>query len=220
MRRNPIPAALRGYSSRADWPMDWDAAASLDQVANFGLLLRWEAALSEIRAFRQIPDEQIIKFLTAFGDAVQAKLRSDPLLEPLPLPSLDREPLVSASSWDHIPSIHPFLIFQPNDAKGRSALDRDQSLRVYQLLQADLSTRKEFGGDDDESHLASLRCQLGQPVACGHRDGVPVSALRVCVGMRMIVQATANEGRDAQAIIQMALTALDKTTLLVRSLMH
>ncbi len=220
MRRNPIPAALRGYSSRADWPLDWSAATSLDQIANFGLLLRWEAALSEIRAFRQIPDEQIIKFLTAFGDAVQAKLRSDPLLEPLPLPSLNREPLVGASSWDHIPTIHPFLIFQPNEVKGRSALDRDQSLRIYQLLQADLSTRKEFGGDNDESHLAGLRCQLGQPVACGHRDGVPVSALRVCVGMRMIVQATANEGRDAQEIIQMALTALDKTILLVRSLMH
>jgi hypothetical protein len=218
MRRNPIPAALRGYSSRADWPLDWDAATALDQIANFGLLLRWEAALAEIRAFRQVPDEQIVKFLTAFSDAIQAKLHGDPLLEPLPLPSLDREPLVGASSWDHIPSIHPFLIFQPNDAKGRSALDRDQSLRIYQLLQTDLSTRKEFGGDKDESELAAMRCQLGQPVACGQRDGVPVSALRVCVSMRMIVQATANEGRDADEIIRIAIAALDKTTLLARSL--
>jgi hypothetical protein len=219
MRKNPIPFALRGYSSRADWPQDWDAAASLDQVANFGLLLRWEAALSEIRAFRAVPEDQVIKFLTAFGAAVQAKLQSSPLLEALPLPSLNRDPLVSAQSWDHIPTIHPFLLFQPNDAKGRSALDRDQTLRIYQLMQADLSTRKEFGIDKTDSYLAGLRCQFGQPVGCGHRDGVPVSALRICVSMRMIVQATANDGRDAESIIELALAALDKTTLLVKSLL-
>lgn len=218
MRRNPIPLALCAYSSRADWPSDWDSAKSLDQISNFGLLLRWEAALSEIRAFRQVPDDQIVKFLSSFGEAVQAKLESDPLLEPLPLPDLNREPLVEANSWDHIPTIHPFLIFQPNDTKGRSALERDQTLRIYQLLQTDLSTRKEFGGDKDESYLAGLRCQLGQPVSCGQRDGVPVSALRICVSMRMIVQATANDGRDTQGIIDFAIAALDKTTLLVKSL--
>jgi hypothetical protein len=218
MRKNPIPPALRAYSSRADWPQDWDAAIALDQVANFGLLLRWEAALSEIRAFRAVPEEQVIKFLTAFGAAVQAKLKSAPLLEALPLPSLDREPLVSATSWDHIPTIHPFLLFQPNEAKGRSALDGEQTLKIYRLMQSDLSTRKEFGSDKAESELAALRCQFGQPVSCGHRDGVPVSALRICISMRMIVQAAANDGRDAESVIQMAMAALDKTSLVVKSL--
>lgn len=220
MRRNPIPSALRAYSSRADWPRDWDAAASLDQAANFGLLLRWEAALSEIRAFRAVPEDQVIKFLTAFADAVQAKLKNSPLLEAVPLPSLNREPLVGAQSWDHIPTIHPFLLFQPNEAKGRSALDRDQTLRIYQLLQADLSTRKEFGSNKGESDLAGLRCQIGQPVSCGHRDGVPVSALRICASMRMVVQATANDGRDAEMVIESAMAALDKATLLVKSLLN
>jgi len=216
MRKNPIPQALRAYSSRADWPQDWDAAGSLDQVANFGLLLRWEAALSEIRAFRAVPEKQVIEFLTAFGAAVQAKLKSSPLLEPLPLPNLNREPLVSANSWDHIPTIHPFLLFQPNDAKGRRALDRDQTLKIYQLMQADLSTRKEFGSDKAESDLAGLRCQFGQPVSCGHRDGVPVSALRICASMRMIVQATANDNRDIKSIIEQSIAALEKTSLLIK----
>jgi hypothetical protein len=219
MRKNPIPHALRAYSSRADWPHDWDAASSLDQIANFGLLLRWEAALSEIRAFRTLSEDQVISFLTSFNTAVQTKLNSSSLLEALPLPSLNRNPLVSNNSWDHIPTIHPFLLFQPNDTKGRSALDRDQTLRIYQLLQADLSTRKEFGSDKDESHLSGLRCQFGQPVCCGHRDGVPVSALRICVSMRMIVQAVSNSGRDAESVIELALAALDKTTLLLKVLL-
>lgn len=217
MRRHPIPLALRAYSSRADWPQDWDAAAVLGQVPNFGMLLRWEAALSELRAFRAVPEVQVINFLTTFSRAVQEKLGSSPLLEPLPLPSLDRNPLTGASSWDHIPTIHPFLLFQPNTAKGRSALDRDQTLRVYQLLQTDLSTRKEFGADKSDNGLAGLRCQFGQPVACGQRDGVPVSALRVCASMRLVVQAVAHDGRDAELVIENAIAALDKAALLASS---
>ncbi|MFI4939625.1 MAG: hypothetical protein ACHP7O_04670 [Burkholderiales bacterium] len=118
------------------------------------------------------------------------------------------------SSWDHIPTIDPFLLFRPNVAKGRSALDREQTLRVYRLLQANLSTRKEFGCDKSSSRLAGLRCQLGQPVACGYRDGVPVSALRICASMRLVVQATAHGGRDAEYVIEEAIATLDKTALL------
>jgi len=142
-----------------------------------------------------------------------------PTLKALPLPSLDRSPLASASSWDHIPTIHPFLLFQPNTANGRSALNRDQTLRIYQLLQADLSKRKEFGFDKKNSRIAGMRCQFGQPVACGHRDGVPVSALRICASMRMVVQATAHGERDAGLVIEKAVGALEKAALLAKSFM-
>lgn len=218
MRRHPIPPALRAYSSRADWPLDWEAAGSLKQAANFGMLLRWEAALAEMRAFRALTDEQISGFLAAFGSAVQEKLHGSPLLDALPLPSLDRIGLTNGETWDHLPSIHPFLLFYPNTAKGRSALNRDQTLRVYQLLQVDLSTRKMFGNDKITNHLAAMRCQLGQPVACGHRDGVPVSALRVCASMRMITQACADNGKQAAALIEQATSAIAKAELLARLL--
>ena len=218
MRRHPIPAALRAYSSRADWPLDWEAASALNQVANFGMLLRWEAALAEMRAFRALSDGQIAGFLTAFASAVQEKLRTSALLDPLPLPSLDRGGLTSSTSWDHLPSIHPFLLFYPNSAKGRSALDRDQTLRVYQLAQADLSTRKSLSIDDSTTQLMKMRCQLGQPVACGHRDGVPVSALRICASMRMITQACADDGRDFAATIEQAISAISKVEIIARSL--
>ncbi len=218
MRRHPIPTALRAYSSRADWPLDWDAAGALNQVANFGMLLRWEAALEEMRAFRALSDEQITGFLAAFGNAVQDKLRNSALLDPLPLSSLDRGGLTNSASWDHLPSIHPFLLFYPNTAKGRSALDRDQTLRVYQLLQADLSTRKALSIDESTAQLMKMRCQLGQPVACGHRDGVPVSALRICASMRMITQACDYDGRDFAAVISQAVSTITKIEIIARSL--
>ena len=40
--------SVGSYSSAADWPADWAVAGSLPKAANFGLLLRWEAALSRI----------------------------------------------------------------------------------------------------------------------------------------------------------------------------
>jgi hypothetical protein len=216
MRRHAIPLALRAYSARADWPQDWTAASELDQVANFGMLLRWEAALCELRAFRAVPEYQVNRFLTAFGSAIQRKLHESPLLEALPLPTLDRLPLTGANSWDHIPTIHPFLLFRPDTQVGRKVLDRAQTQRVYQLLHADLTALPEFGFGNFHSRLAGLRCQLGQPVTCGQRDGVPISALRVCASMRQVVQATAHEGRDADLIIEKALLALDKAALLAK----
>ena len=36
---------------------------------------------------------------------------------------------------------------------------------------------------------ATRRYQLGQPVLCGERAGIPVSALRICVSAPMLVDA-------------------------------
>ena len=60
----------------------------------------------------------------------------------------------------------------------------------------------------------ALRCQLGQPVACGSRDGVPVSALRLCLSARLIVEALADDGARAPQVIARALATLDKATAL------
>jgi hypothetical protein len=43
------------------------------------------------------------------------------------------------------------------------------------------------------------------------RDGVAVSALRLCVSARLIVEAVANDGVGATAVIERAMAALDKT---------
>lgn len=211
LRGQPLPRALSAYSTRADWPESWDASALPDNVANFGLLLRWEAALEELRAFRSVPEAAVANFLQEFARAILKRLAADPLFEPLPVPALDRSSLGGATGWDHIQTIFPFLLFHPATHAGRVPLKREETTQAYRLLQIDLSDRFE----DDA--VAALRCQLGQPVACGNRGGVPVSALRLCAGARLVVEATAQGGRNAPAVIEKALAALDKTALLVRS---
>ena len=213
LRRRPLPDALLAYSCRADWPRDWDAAGSLKDVANFGLLLRWEAALQELRAYRRLSARAIDGFLRAFAQAVDTRLQADPLFSPLPVPGLDRRPLLDASAnpdpdWDGVQTIFPFVLHHPETAAGKRPLNRDETAQVYRLLQADLSAAGLPGA------VASLRCQLGQPVQCGSRDGIPVSALRLCASARLVIEACA--GGEA-AVIDRALAALDKTAAIVRS---
>ncbi|MEN6584520.1 MAG: hypothetical protein ABFE02_00525 [Sulfuricella sp.] len=180
--------------------------------ANLGLLLRWEAALTELRAFRALPENAVHDFLLDFAQAVRNRLTSDPLFELLPTLPLDRRPLAAAMSWDAIPTIFPFLLHRNDSQSGRKPLNAEETTRISRLLQLDLSGEGYFSSRE----TAALRCQLGQPVACGMRDGVPVSALRLCVSARLVVEAMENDG--AAAVIGRAMTALDKTAQLVMRL--
>ena len=170
----PIRPALGAYAARADLPAGWRAADDLPEAANPGLLLRWEAALAELAAFRAIPDWKIARTLQAFARATLAGLAADPVFEPVPAPRPDRRALGGEASWDAIPTIFPFLL---RHADGRH-LTPAQTDAVYRLMARD-------------------GLQLGQPVACGARDGVPVTALRLCAGARLVVEATEAEGGEA-----------------------
>jgi len=202
LQKRALPRGLLTRSARANWPINWTGAGSLDHVANFGLLLRCEVALEELRRFRMAPQTATIDFLLNFAGAIHQRLLSDPHFEPLPVPLLDRRPLVEANSWDHLQTIFPFLLYRPQSI-GRIPLSREETRHVYQRL-------------PDTSMQSSIRCQLGQPVACGTRNGIAVSALRLCISSRLIVEATVSDDKG-MAIIKNALMALDKTALLIQS---
>ncbi len=171
---------------------------------NFGLLLRWEAALVELRRFRAVPDALIIRYLEAFAHAVQDRLISDLCFEPLAVPPLDRQPLLASQSWDHIQTIFPFLLYR-STAAGRIPLERGETLQIYRQLQQPQIQQSGSAGE--------VCCQFGQPVACGTRDGVAVSALRLCLSARQISDAAGQNG--IAGLIDEALAALDKTAGLI-----
>lgn len=195
LRARPLPRALAAYSARGDWPQGWAAAESLEGVANFGLLLRWEVALEELRAFRTVPPSAIAGFLRAFEAAVRDRLAKDPHFEPLLIPPLDRRPLGAEESWDQIPTIFPFLLVSGEP------LALAATRQVYDMLGL------------EAPGTSPLRGQLGQPVSCGRRGEVALSALRLCASARLVVEA--HRG-GAPAVIQRALAVLDKTARLVR----
>lgn len=199
--RREIPRSLQPHAAGIDWPRGM-RSASLGGDVNFGLLLRWEAALAEMRAFCQVSEEKVGKFLTEFAGKVRHRLEQDSCFESLPVPPIDRTVLVENSAWDHIQTIFPFIL-----KKGGLPLGQDETKKIHALLLEDLSDSHPL------SEVAGMRCSLGQPVLCGERGGIPLSALRLCASARLVVEGVAN----GDAVIERALSALDKLAMLLRS---
>ena len=170
---------------------------------NFGLLLRWQAALAELRALRAIPASSITAFLRCFADAVRARLALDPCFEALPVAPLDRAALGCSPDWDGEQTIFPFLVRRQTGSGSTVPLSRLDTERLYQQLRAPAA----------DANGPARRFQLGQPVPCASRAGVPSSALRLCVGAPMIVDACS--GRGVAAVIADAMAALDRIAELV-----
>ncbi len=210
LRQRALPAELGASSVRGDWPMGWEARAAFDDVANFGLLLRWEAALAELRQFASLPESEVAAFLEVFAAIVGRRLDSDPAFERLAVPTLDRAPLAPSACWDRIPTIFPFLLRRPGARGDSGLLPREATTRVYRQLGRDLGQHPGLRDDEVVRDRVARRCQLGQPVVCGVRSGIPVSALRLCNSMRLVNDAVAPNGRGAYAVIADALCALDK----------
>jgi len=216
LRPRPWTSTLDACSARADWPSGWTTRSALPDVANHGLLLRWEAALTELRAFRSLSEHSVSAFLESLREAVNRRLTTDPAFAALPLPDLDRRPLVAGRAWDTIPTIFPFLLRRCRRGGGGRLLCRDETMRVYQMLRRELLDDATAGLPDVVRLTAERPCQVGQPVDLGMRDGRPVSALRLCVSMRNITDAISGRGRGADAVIDGALAVLDKAAWLAQ----
>lgn len=213
--QRPFPRALARVSARADWPPSWPIAEHFAQATNFGLLLRWEVALQALRNLRAIPQTGLIDLLENFALTMQQQLSNDPCFETLPVRPLDRHRLSASESWDHLQTIFPFLLYHRISDAGRKPLNREQTLRIYRQLPFDLTTDAAFVYEQSRHPVAALRCQIGQPVACGTRGGVAVSALRLCLSSRLLVEAIA-KGDNGTALIESALAVLNKIALLTR----
>lgn len=195
----PLPGALRELCARGELPDGWAGAPALDDRANFGLLLRWEAALEEMRRFAALPPTAVAAFFREFAEAVSERLADDSAFEAVAVRPLERTGLGGAPCWDRMQTIFPFFL----KAKGR-LMTPVETLGTQRLMGLDL-------GDWAGSPVAARQTQLGQPVNCGQRGQVPLSALRLCLSARLAADALAPGGHGGAAVIADALEALDKT---------
>ncbi|RXZ38629.1 hypothetical protein D9O50_03745 [Oxalobacteraceae bacterium CAVE-383] len=199
MRPAGAPPQLERHSALEEWPAAWHAERTLSSSANPGLLLRWEAALHELKAFKALPGAAVRKCLLRFNAAVQARLQSDPHFEALPAPAMPGRAAGLAPEWDDLASIHPFTLYRPqaHGSESRQPLDTAQVAHVYRQLQ------QQRNGD-------GFIYSVGQPVVCGRRDGVEYSVLRLCIGAGMVVQACGDpSGAAGDALIAHAMACLD-----------
>lgn len=171
-----LPSGLDAYFGRGEWP-EAPAARHLPDTANYGLALRWRAALAEMQAFAAEPDERKCAILDRFAEAVAKAMRDHPEFLPWPAPRLDR----GSGGWDCRRTVFAFAIRAPF-APDRF-LTLDETRKVYQWLNADCSVLFETA---DEQRRASRICHIGQPVALPDGKGGRLGLLRVSAGARLV----------------------------------
>jgi hypothetical protein len=160
---------------------------------NFGLLLRWSAALEHVRAFSALPEANVAAFLARFRDTVMDELWRTPELQLIPAAPLDRSALTTAPGWDGLPTIFAFAL-RRGQGPGARLFGPPEAALVYRLLQTNLMTdwpeAERFGA------ASRLRIELGQPVSFGRPGGDAAAALRLCVSAPLIVEALAGGEQD------------------------
>ncbi|MGH7442321.1 MAG: hypothetical protein ACREKE_06575, partial [bacterium] len=183
-----LPASLAAYSACADWPKGWAGRESMTVPVNLGLLYRWQAALTEMHLFHDLPRAAVASFFKDFGTALRERLKRDPAFEPLDAGTLDRSGVAPGGGWDSEATLFPFL-----PLKNGQPLDHADCRSLYQAVL--------------ERHG-----EIGQPTRCGSRQGVELGALRLCAGMRTATEALKPGGRGTNTVIGEALGLLDKVS--------
>jgi hypothetical protein len=213
-----VPPGLRLYSNRTDWPIHWNTIRSeMPASPNVGQLLRWVAAIEEMRAYFTVPEFYRVHALREFSRIVPQLIAEKPSLQSLPAfeeagtDRLDDEELAE-------PTIFPFFISD----RGKF-LSVDACHTIYRALNRDVSSLLPASATSQQRKVAARLCHIGQPV------GVPVSqseiagTLRISAGSRVVSEtwSAAGESVSARKLAQefdQVRTILDKIELLVENL--
>jgi hypothetical protein len=185
LRSTPLPAGLDAYFGRDEFPASCPAANNLPAVGNYGLALRWHAALAEMRAFFRVPAPHRARILNNFAAVVADKIAANPALQLLAAPAIRRGPADEA--WECLPSIFSFLLRAPHEPSRN--LTPVEARAVYLWLNADLS--KLLPGRPAAGRI----CHIGQPVKLP-QPGPEMfqGVLRVSAGARLISGEPSHRG--------------------------
>jgi hypothetical protein len=208
---------LADYSSQYDWPMKWTPIrSSLDSWLNMGQLLRWIAAIEEIRAYYAVPKLFRKLALQEFASATRRIVNQHSSLQLLSVTSAQNEQLEDYNEFS-AQTIFPFLV-----KCGNRVLSIDECRTLYRELNEDVS---EFfqPPSNFQSELAAKLCHIGQPIAIADGSGDVVGALRLSADARLVSHCWFGKGNslatnELQKVFGQVGTILNKLTLLVEHL--
>jgi hypothetical protein len=202
----PMLPQLEEYCTRSDWPKRWPTLrAQFSSRPNFGLWLRWEAALEEMRAYYAIPDEFRRTALATLGEGIARLVAASPSLQLLPQqhdpidPGIDNDELL-------LPTIFAFTLEQ----HGR-AVSLDRCRAIHRALAGHI--RGSLTTDQPEAAAQSYL--VGQPVGWHLADGSSIAALRLCIGARHVTECWSADAKTARSNLR---GALDRVATVIRKL--
>jgi hypothetical protein len=201
--RDPLPAGFGDYFCQPEWPDAWrPLTRALPEQPNFGLLLRWRAALWELQTLEAVPGPLRERIAAELGAAITATLARTPQLDPVEGPGGATQ------------TIFPFRLLP-----ARGPLGPEPARQVWRWLREDLSDVLAGSLPPAERRLAGFVCEVGQPVRIG-----AAGALRLCLGAHLISQVAFNPalGRSFEQRLRRqvanARIVLDKAALIARHL--
>lgn len=182
-----LPEGLGAYFGREEFPHACPAAQFLPQTGNYGLALRWIAALAEYGAMLKVPQSRRTAIVAAFGQAVTGAATATAGVRLLGHTQHQRG--LHERSWERLQSVFGFALRAPFADRW---LDPAEARAVYGWLNADLSAALP----DEPVTIAARSCHIGQPVPLPQFDGVPglMGVLRVSCGARLIAGEPSHRG--------------------------
>ena len=213
-----VPAGLELYSNRTDWPVAWrNIRSQLPSRPNFGQLLRWVAAVEEMRAYFDVPASYRFLALHEFSQVIRRLIAERPNLQLLSAferaaaDGLDDEEMSATT-------IFPFFIF------GRGGfLSVEACTQIYWALNLDVSNLLPPSANARQRQVAGTLCHVGQPVKVSNQACGAAGTLRISAGARVVSETWHPHGvaasRHALAReFDQVRTILDKIDLLVENI--
>ncbi len=155
-----------------------------------GLLMRWEAALHEMRRFSGLSATDVREAIDRASSATRAALMRDERLR------LIQAPRPPGPVWSGRRSVFTFAV---RGAEGWLSAEKLRPL--YVALSQDM--RDRIGSTPEERHAASVRCLLGQPVQLG---SPALGGLRIAFSAAQLAQG--GECRTELGLVFAKLAAL------------
>jgi len=187
-RHHRFPIEIKNYARQAEWPDSWSVSATLPKTANLGLLLRWEAAMFQMKAFSNLSSERLLTCVRGFSDALDARLKGEPHFQKLATRAIRRPTSQHADLWDQSPTIFPLVLC----SKDQNRLSVAQTLEIYQNLASGTKVGPAI--------------RLGQAVSFTGMGGF--SALRLGLSAPLLVEA-ATRTDGLSHLIGQGMAALD-----------
>ncbi|HKT19725.1 MAG TPA: hypothetical protein VJR47_16870 [Stellaceae bacterium] len=178
-----VPAGLREYTNRDDWPEAFAGLrAALPTHANLGMWLRWVSAAEEMRDYFAVPLSFRELALRQFAETVPQLMAAESCVEALPVADPVREEADDQELG--LRTIFPFFVMR----NGR-ALPQAQAATLYHALNDDMSPFLPAMLPPMQRLLAARRCHIGQPVALPDGQGGLRGALRISAGARIVSES-------------------------------
>ena len=172
-----FPTAFSDYFTSSEMPEAWRSIrASMPDQPNFGLILRWYAALAEMDAYYESPAEGRLAVLRAFEAELPVILGASPAIELLPVFA----PLYDDQVERLLESKTTVFSFRVRSPDSDDWLSRDELVRIRAELNSEVSDR--YPWLDPATMGAAFH--IGQPVHVRNDQYV----LRIALGGELIVR--------------------------------